>query len=226
MTPQSQPRKPRNSSRANLIIALVFHALLVFVILYFAAQNGLIGERLKKLTVSMIKEPPPEKPKEPEKSVPEPPKEAPRETPPKMVEVAPASPPASAPPAVEPSSVMAPPPVDMPSFDFQDGARPVETATPARLYKGLVEYTLRANWDRPTDVADSNYFAEVEIQVNSSGQIIRDVWKRGSGDQRWDKTVRDAIARTRELNRPPPTGFPDKVLVRFDTATEPEQVIQ
>src|SRR5580698_5544070 len=74
MTPQSQPRKPRNSSKINLTISLVFHGLIVAALAYFAARQGLLGTQLKKLAVSMVKEKPPDKPKEPEKPKPEPPK--------------------------------------------------------------------------------------------------------------------------------------------------------
>ena len=226
MTPQSQPRKRRNSSRTNLIIALVFHAALVFVIVYFAAQNGLMGKRLKEMTVNMVKEPSPEKPKEPDKPLPQPEPEPPRETQPKMAEVAPALPPTSPPPAAEASSLVAPPPVDVPSFTFDDGTRPTETATPASLYKGLVEYTLRANWDRPADTTDTNYSAEVEIEVDSSGRITGKEWKKGSGDRHWDDSVRKAISSTTSINRPPPAGFPGRVLVRFDIAAESERIYQ
>ncbi len=44
MIPQSQPRKKRNSSKVNLLISFAFHALLVVVVLYFAARSGLLGQ--------------------------------------------------------------------------------------------------------------------------------------------------------------------------------------
>jgi len=40
MVPQSKPRKPRNSSKMNLLISLTFHALIVMVGFYFAARGG------------------------------------------------------------------------------------------------------------------------------------------------------------------------------------------
>ena len=67
MLPQSKPRKARNSSKVNLIISFVFHAVLVLVLFYFAAREGLLGKKLNTIAVQMIKEKPPEKPKEPEK---------------------------------------------------------------------------------------------------------------------------------------------------------------
>src|SRR5215510_14175726 len=94
MVPQTQPRKPRNSSRVNLLISFSFHALIVIVGFYFAARGGLLGNQMKKIAVEMVKEKPPEKPKEPEKPKAEPPK----------VE----------PPKVEPTKVAAAPKVELP----------------------------------------------------------------------------------------------------------------
>ena len=58
----------------NLLISFTFHALIVVVVLYFAAREGLLGKQMKKIAVEMVKEKPPEKPKEPEKPKIEPPK--------------------------------------------------------------------------------------------------------------------------------------------------------
>ena len=87
MLPQSQPRKKKNSSKVNLTISVIFHALLVGGFLYFAARQGLLGKKMQKISVQMVKEKPPEKPKEPEKPKVEPPKqEPPKVEPPKVVE--------------------------------------------------------------------------------------------------------------------------------------------
>ena len=73
MIPQTKPREVKNSSRVNLLISFIFHALLVIVLFYFAAREGLLGKKLEKISVSIVKEKPPEKPKPPEPKV-EPPK--------------------------------------------------------------------------------------------------------------------------------------------------------
>ena len=86
MLPSSQPRKKRNSSKVNLLISFIFHAVLVLVLAYFAARQGLLGKQLKKISIEMVKEKPPEKPKEPPKV------EPPKVEPPKVVE-APKAPP-------------------------------------------------------------------------------------------------------------------------------------
>ena len=74
MLPQTRPRKKRNSSKVNLLISFIFHALIVLVAFYFAARQGLLGKQIQKISVEMIKEKPPEKPKQPEKPQVEPPK--------------------------------------------------------------------------------------------------------------------------------------------------------
>ncbi len=93
-----------------------------------------------------------------------------------------------------------------------------------QLYKGLVEYALRSKWNRPDDMADDDFVAEVDVAVDRTGHIATPEWKKGSGDKRWDDSVRQAIAATASINRPPPTNFPPRVTIRFDVqseATEP-----
>ena len=94
MLPQAHHRKKKNSSKVNLTISLVFHAVLLGALFYFAAREGLIGKKMQKIAVQMVKEKPPEKPKEPEKPKVEPPKvETPKIEPPKVEAVKPAAPP-------------------------------------------------------------------------------------------------------------------------------------
>ena len=90
MQPQTQPRRPRNSSKVNLAISVTFHTVLVLALFYLAARQGFLGKQLQKISVEMVKEKPPEKPKEPEKPKVETPKvETPKVETPKMVEAAP-----------------------------------------------------------------------------------------------------------------------------------------
>jgi TonB C terminal len=220
MLPQSQPRKKRNSSKVNLLISFVFHALLVVGLLYLAARNGLLGRQLKKITVTMEKEKPPVKPPEPPKI--EPPKpEPPKVEPPKMVEApkVPAAPPA--PP------VIAPPAAELPAFDFEGGKLVQSSSDPVQLYKGLVEYALRSQWNRPTDEPDDDYVVEVAVAVDRAGNLSDPQWLKVSGDPRWDASVRQAVAATPAINRPPPTNFPARITVRFDVQSDlTEPVLQ
>jgi len=224
MLPQSQARKRRNSSKVNLLISFTFHALIIVTMFYFAARQGLLGKQMKKIAVEMVKEKPPEKPKEPEKPKAEPPKvETPKVETPKMVEAAPPPPTMAA--VTAPPSI-APPAAELPSFEFE-GGKAVETSSDqVQLYKGAVEYALRSKWNRPDNLPDDNYVAEVEVSVDRKGQISHPEWKKGSGDQKWDESVRQAIAAVREMNRPPPTNFPPHVTVRFDVQAETEPVLQ
>src|ERR1700742_1521902 len=153
MLPQSQPRKKKNSSKVNLTISFVFHVLLVGVLLFFAAREGLLGKKIQKISVEMVKEKPPEKPKEPEKPKVEPPKvETPKVEPPKVVEeTKPTPPPVAAPP------VVAPPAAEVPSFEFEGGKAVNSESDPVQLYKGYIEYVLRSKWNRPDNMEDDNY---------------------------------------------------------------------
>ncbi len=225
MLPQTQQRKSRNSSKVNLLISLAFHGVIVIALIYFAARQGLLGKQLRKIAVEMVKEKTPEKPKEPDK----PKEETPRVEAPKLAAVPKAEPPREVSQAPPPSTVetppaVAPPPVDVGSFVF-DGGKAVETSSdPVQIYKGLVEYSLRSRWNRPDDLDDRSFAAEVEVSVDHSGLISNPVWKKGSGDTRWDNSVRQAIARSKGVSRSPPTNFPPRVVVRFDVVeAEPIQ---
>jgi len=77
MLPQAPQPKSDNSTRVNLLFSLFFHLLIIALLGFFAARQGLLGEQFKKITIQMVKEKPPEKPKEPEKPKTEPPKQEP-----------------------------------------------------------------------------------------------------------------------------------------------------
>jgi outer membrane biosynthesis protein TonB len=223
MLPQSQARKKRNSSKVNLMISFALHALIVAVALYFAARQGLLGKQLKKISIEMVKEKPPEKPKEPEK----PKTEEPPKAEPSRVETAKVAeaPKVTASPVVAPPSV-APPSAEMPSFEFE-GGKAVETSSdPVHLYRSYMEYTLRSKWNRPDNIADDNYVAEVEVSVDRAGQISKPEWKKGSGDKQWDDSVKQVFKVVNNMDRPPPTNFPSRVMVRFDVQEESEPISQ
>jgi len=114
----------------------------------------------------------------------------------------------------------------MPSLAFDDSGKTVQTEKdPAALYRSFVEFSLRARWNRPTDMADEHFVAEVELAVDSAGRISNPRWKRKTGNARWDASVMDAIAQTRKLDRPPPAGFPLRSTVRFDVVQSAELTI-
>lgn len=212
----------------SVAISVALHALVIIVVFVWAARTGRLDPVIKAFDVVLDRKKEPEKPKEPEKK-PEQPK---AEEVPKPAETPPAKPVAPPPAAVvqAPSPSSAPPPVappaaSLPSFSFSDGAKVVESSTNAVVtyYKNLVEYTLRSNWERPEDMADESFVAEIEVQVDGTGRLMGHAWKKRSGDSRWDATVQKAIDATKRLSRPPPKDFPPQFLVRFDVvqATEP-----
>jgi periplasmic protein TonB len=213
MLPQSKPRKKQNSSKVNLTISIVFHVVLVAVLLYFAARSGLLGKQAQKISVQMVKEKPPEKPKEePPKPKIEPPKETPKEQP-KMEEVK-AAPPPEAPP------VTAPPAADVPSFEFEGGKEVNSESDPVKLYKGYIEYALRSKWNRPDNLADDQWVAEVRVSVDKTGNLSGVTWEKGSGNDRWDQSVKDVFKLVQSIDRRPPTNFPPQVTIRFDVQQE------
>jgi TonB family protein len=211
MLPQAEQRKKKNSSRVNLLISFTFHALLVVVLLYFAARSGILGNSARNIAVQMIKEKQPPKPKPPPPRV-EPPKELPKIQPPKL-EMAKAA------PTVAPPTV-APPATVLPSFDFAGGSAVSTSSDPVQLYKGALEYAFRSKWDRPDNMDDSTYVAEIQVSVDRDGNISDAQWEKGSGNTVWDNSVRKAIAAVHSMDRPPPTNFPPQIVIRFDVQEE------
>jgi len=219
-------QRKRTSSKLNLIISFIFHSLLVLGVFYFAARQGVMGDKMKSLVATLEQQ----KPKE----LPKPPKEEPKPEPNRQVEqpktiTAPAPvqqvQAATAPPVDAPAAV-APPTLDA-SF-FGDGAKAVvEVSDPKLVYKSSIERALRSNWERPENVKDDEYVAEVELSIDKDGRVVDTKWVRGSGDARWDKSVKSAVAATRAVGVAPPTGFPTKFTARFDVEmTKTEDVLR
>jgi len=218
----AQRRKKGNSARTNLIISLVVHGLAIFGGAYWAAREGMLGARLQNITLLQYeKQKKAEAEKKAEEPKPETPKpEAPR---PKAADASrPAPPPSRAnlpPPA---AALAAPPPAVLPSFSFGGDSTVARNAVDS--YRGYVEDVLRGKWERPSDINDSSFVAEVNLEVDSAGNLLRFDWLKGSGDTRWDDSVRRVLAGTRAIGRAPPKGFPDRFLVRFDTVTGTQPV--
>ncbi|HZR16504.1 MAG TPA: TonB family protein [Verrucomicrobiae bacterium] len=219
------PKRKNNSSKVNLIISAIFHTFLVLGVFYFAARQGVMGDKMKSLVATLEQQKPKEQPK--------PPKEEPKVEQPKPIDqprtVAATPPPQAQPttgPAVEAPPAVAPPTLDT-SF-FTDGAKTVvEASDPKLFYKTTIERTLRANWDRPEDVKDDAFVAEVELSIDPSGQVTNSRWIHGSGDARWDKSVKSAVAATRNIGAAPPPGFPARFTARFDVEmTRTEDVLK
>jgi TonB family protein len=96
---------------------------------------------------------------------------------------------------------------------------------PVQLYKGYMEYTLRSKWDRPDNLDDDQYVAEVAVNVDKQGNLTASQWLKGSGNAKWDQTVKDVFATVSNIGKPPPTNFPPTVTIRFDVETEDEPLM-
>jgi protein TonB len=219
MIPQSKPKPPKNSSKANLTVSAVFHGLIILVLFYFAAREGLIGKKLQTILVTKVEE----KKKEPEKPKDEPKPEPPKVETPKLDAPKTEAPKVAAPTMAPP--VVAPAAVDVPSFDFAGGKTVLSETDPVQLYKGYMEYVLRSKWNRPDNMPDDTYVAEVQVNVDPQGNLNNVAWVKGSGDAKWDQTVKDVFKTITQINRPPPTNFPDHVTIRFDVEEETEPVL-
>ncbi len=222
-----QPKAPK-VSKLSVAISLTLHGGVLAVLLLVAAHEGVFGKRPARIVVTMIPKPHPiEQPvkpavEKPDKIVqaPMPVESAPISKPAQQVPPPPVNPPSLQPMTVVPSKPSAAPAVaNPPVFLFGGGASIESSSDPGVLYKGFLEYSLRSNWRRPANIVDAAYMAEVEVAVDPTGQITGYEWEKGSGNARWDDSVRAALAQTKALDRPPPKGFPEKVLVRFDVQT-------
>jgi protein TonB len=214
------PEPPRRRTfTSGWLISLAIHVVVIGLLAWFAAREGMLGPPLKQITVRLMPLPTPKEPPAPEKPKPELPKQksAPLAgpVPPKVFAPAPAK---ISTPVPGPSPVVAAPaPAELPLLAFDDGGKTVQTGKdPAALYRSFVEFSLRSRWNRPADIADQLFVAEVELTVDAAGRISTPRWKRQSGNTRWDASVLDAIAQTKTLDRPPPAGFPARLTVRFD----------
>lgn len=222
-------RTDKRTSRLSVVISLVFHGLIIGTLVFIAAREGILGKDLKKIAVTMVsKEKPPEQPKEKppepkpevEPSQPESPK--PVATVPQLAKAGAVPPP----PAAMTAPVAAPAAAALPAFDFEGGKTVETTSDPHVIYKGFIEYTLRSRWNRPEGIADENYVAEVELAVDRNGGIQGTTWKKGSGNAAWDNSVKQVLTEVATIGRPPPKGFPEKVLVRFDVQVATEITLE
>ena len=58
------------------------------------------------------------------------------------------------------------------------------------------------------------------MSIDPDGRVTGYRWLKGSGNARWDDSVKHALAQTKAISRPPPKGFPGKFLVRFDVESD------
>lgn len=214
-------RHKKKQTKYAFILSVVFHGVLIGVLFYVAAREGVLGKQMRTLVAVSVpeekKKPEPQKPKDEPKPVERPKEEAKAAAP----VVAPPPGAATAPPPPSESVAAAPPPAIGADFDFNDGAKAVQTSSdPVVLYKGRVEYAFRSRWLKPDDVDDSQFAAEVDVAIRPDGSVAGATWRRGSGNEKWDSSVRDALKNVKEIGGKPPKGYPEHFLVRFDAVAE------
>lgn len=220
---------PGRRLKAGLWFSLVFHSAAIALLVWLAAREGFLGPPLNQITVNVVREPAPVLPPAPDQPrIPPPEPAPPSPSKPAPLVSAIASPDKITTLPAQPLPVIAAPaPVDLPSFAFEDGVKTVQiTDDRAGGYRSFVEFSLRSRWNRPTGLADEHYVAEIEVAVNSAGVITDPLWKRKSGDARWDASVLDAIVQTRDLDQPPPPGFPSRLTIRFDVVPSEESLVK
>lgn len=219
-------KKKKNSSKVNLTISTIVHAALVGGLVFFAAKEGLLGKKLKQLTVTMVPkekkpEPPKEKPPEPKTEPPKPAESKPTPHAAPKVEQAATPPPANDSPVVAPAAAI------VSDFSFSDGAKANQTISdPNGIYKSIVEHAMKSHWNRDESIDDSQFVADVELEVDSKGRITDTRWVSLSGNAKWDAAVKNAVAQTKALSKAPPKGFPSRFIVRFDVESTKSESLQ
>jgi hypothetical protein len=127
-------RRKRESSKVNLILSAVFHSLLVLAVFYFAARQGVMGDKMKSLVATLEQQKPKETPK--------PPKEEPKPEPTKQVE--------------QPKTVAAPTPVPQ----VQTAAAPPVEAPPS----GRSSHDRRFLFRRRRQGGGGGFGSEIDVQ--------------------------------------------------------------
>ena len=217
MIPQTKERKVKNSGKVNLLISLIFHAVLLLGLFYFAAREGLIGKHLQKFTAELVhKEKPSVAPPKPPPPVVLPHVVLPPQTAPKPADTTPKQ--VAPPPETTPVVVQAP--TVLPDFDFAGGKELISSRDQKQVFKGILESTFYQKWNRPEDLDDAKYVAEVDVAIGRDGTISDPHYLITSGNAAWDKTVRAAIAAVPRVTEKVPTNFPPRVTIKFDVAEE------
>ena len=63
---------------------------------------------------------------------------------------------------------------------------------------------------------DGQYAAVVQLTIDAQGNIVGSSWMKGSGNSRWDDSVKEALGQIKSVSHAPPKGFPSTFEVRFD----------
>ena len=194
--------------KSNLIIAVIFHLIILFIIIFFAAKEGKLGQTFKSLTVVLSPKQKIEevKPKTVEPKLPDVPKvNVPQIQEEKQVVKSKSSEPTVAPNVVQ-----------LPSFDFFDGAKKINsTNDPIELYRLYLESNIKSAWQVP----DNDGVVNAEITIDSKGKITSTKILNFT-DLIWEMSVSQALSKIEKFSKEPPTNFPKRFTIRFDIVNE------
>jgi len=82
---------------------------------------------------------------------------------------------------------------------------------PKSLYKALVEHTLRSAGTSLTILRTTASWPRWSWRWIRSGNIADTRWLRGSGDARWDNSVKAVLAETKTVGKSAAERFPGEV---------------
>lgn len=217
-------RHKSRQSRASLLISIVFHVVVVGLVAYLAARQGMLGKVAKDMVAVQVEEkkPTPQKPKDEPKPLPEKvnPDQKPNpvvQTPVPITTPAPAPQPGDAPPPVDAPAAADAPEMYIPNANAGGGG---EVLTPEESYRRTIQSVFLSVWDKPVGIDDSSFSADVEMTLDRRGRIEAARFVRGSGDSKWDDSVRAALNKIKDIGAPPPDKFPPSFSVRFDAVAE------
>ena len=208
--------KDKRAFKKRFIFAVFLaHLILILGLAFLAGREGMLGERMKSLTVSLV----------PKEKVPEIPK-------PKSVEekkidisqtVSTPKPAVVEPIATQPNKVesavitAAPEAVQIADFQFVDGAKNTRsTSDPIELYQLYLQSYLRSQWKMPEN---KDSVSQVKISINDRGIIQKIEWPI-TGTPEWKSSVLEVFTHVKSFPKTPPKGFPLTFDIRFDTVEE------
>jgi len=208
-------KKKKNKIGTTLMIVAAFHLFLAGGVIWLAFTT--IGQGLLayyKINIRNVKEPEPPKPRSPEPEPPKPEPPEPETPPPPPEPEAPLAPPveevnSAPPPAPEPAAQA----VQLPAI-----GNPFAGSGQGKKYSGyidLVTSEIQRLYHQPPDLSDNiSMVVTFQLRIDDEGKLLGYQLMRSSGNEKFDRSALQAIAKLKQL-RPPPTGMSRTIIVKF-----------
>lgn len=201
--------------KSGFLVAVLFHVILILIIIFFASKEGMLGKKMQTLAVTIVS-----KEKKIEQSKVEPPRIIPQAEIQKPIALDIPKPAVIETLSKVPQVSIAPPSVELPTVQFDDGAKKVKTISdPIELYRIYLEHAIKSCWNKP-NIDDKGFEVWVEFFIDVKGMIIDKRVLSSSGNLKWDDSVRLDLKQITLFNKLPPKNFPMRFQVRFDTVEE------